>query len=235
MPNRPSACLAGMETEMLFDIHTHTTISRCSNLQIDTLLARAKELGLDGVCITDHQSKNASEWLQQADVGGLVVIVGMEYSSRDGDFLLFGTPADYKPHMAARDMLRLVDSDGGVAVAAHPCRISNSVSEYIFREGLCPAMEVLNGGNIDSENVAAQRWCSLMPKVATTGGSDAHAVGEVGRALTRFAVHVRNETELIAAIRTGRCSAEWGPAAAGNPAMSGRARFASWLRKLIMH
>jgi hypothetical protein len=145
--------------------------------------------------------------LKDLNVDGLVVIVGLEYSSPDGDFILLGTPEGIAPHMSARELLSLVKAKGGVAIAAHPCRIGKEVARYVFEESLCPAIEVLNGGNLDSENLAAQKLFSRFPGLIGTGGGDAHAVEGVGRALTRFHVPVRNEAELIAAIKTGQCEA----------------------------
>ena len=75
---------------MKFDIHVHTTLSPCSHLTVDDILSRAKDKGLDGVCITDHDTMairhHLSEGIQD---NGLCLIFGMEYSSPDGDFLAF--------------------------------------------------------------------------------------------------------------------------------------------------
>ena len=55
---------------------------------------------------------------------GLCVIVGMEYTTSKGDFLVFG-PAEYVPEgMDAEDLIGWVRKEGGVAIPAHPFRQS---------------------------------------------------------------------------------------------------------------
>ena len=40
---------------MLIDLHVHTNISsRCSSLMPEELVDKARELGLDAVCVTEH-------------------------------------------------------------------------------------------------------------------------------------------------------------------------------------
>lgn len=67
---------------MLFDLHPHTTLSSCSQLQLDQILTQVGAKGLDGVCITDHDTlavrNTISEGVQN---NGLCVIFGMEYTT----------------------------------------------------------------------------------------------------------------------------------------------------------
>ena len=69
---------------MLFDTHVHTSISPCSNIRVDEIAERAKQLGLEGICITDHHSMAAGKHLTEGiQPNGLVVIFGMEYETKD--------------------------------------------------------------------------------------------------------------------------------------------------------
>jgi hypothetical protein len=106
---------------MRLDLHVHTRASPCSVLGIPDILPRARTLGLDGVCLTDHDlvggESLAWEGVQE---DGLVVLVGMEYSTSAGDFLVFGPVEDLPTGLAAREMLPRLREMGGAAVAAHP-------------------------------------------------------------------------------------------------------------------
>ena len=107
-----------------------------------------KLLRLDGVCITDHDGMEAARYVREGvQEDGLVVIVGMEYATTDGDFLLFGPIEGLGPGLSAREVLTFVREVGGAAVAAHPFRRNRQVSEFVMRSGLCRIMELVNGRN----------------------------------------------------------------------------------------
>ncbi len=133
---------------MNFDLHVHTNISSCSKLELGDILRYARAFGLDGVCITDHQTMEIRHHLREGiQEDGLCVIFGMEYSTQDGDFLIFGPVEDISPTLSAEEMLALVDKCGGLAIAAHPFRSNRPVREHIIRQGRCLAIESINGRN----------------------------------------------------------------------------------------
>ncbi len=193
---------------MIFDMHVHTSLSPCSGMTADEAVGRAKELGLDGICITDHDTMDIrhtlSEGLQE---NGLCVIFGMEYSTSQGDFLVFGPFERLARNLPAHQLLQTVEQDGGVAVAAHPFRRKRPVNEKIIRDGLCGAIERFNGRNTFSENLAAERWRRCYDLIEC-GGSDAHTIGEVGTFATRFFVPIRTRSDLITALKESQCRPE---------------------------
>ena len=78
---------------MKFDLHMHTTRhSPDSHMDPVALVRRARQIGLDGVVITEH------DWLWTEDelrelrsvAPGLVVLAGVEVSAREGHFLAYG-------------------------------------------------------------------------------------------------------------------------------------------------
>ncbi|MDM8549992.1 PHP domain-containing protein [Desulfobacterales bacterium HSG2] len=190
---------------MLFDIHVHTTISSCSQLKIDAILKHAKNRGLDGVCITDHQTMEIRRYLSEGIQGnGLCVLFGMEYSTPDGDFLLFGPFEDIPPDLNAVQMFEVVARRGGAAIAAHPFRTKRPVREYVIREGFCHVVESFNGRNTDAENLRVDSWRQKYV-FAESGGSDAHTLEELGRVRTGFAIPVRSRADIVFALRNGLC------------------------------
>ncbi len=115
---------------MLFDLHVHTTVSPCSKLHVGDILKHARTFGLDGVCITDHGTMEAGQHFKEGiQEDGLCVLLGMEYSTLSGDFLLFGPFEELLPGFSDTELLEIVEQAGGVAVAAHPFRTRSSVRE----------------------------------------------------------------------------------------------------------
>jgi len=190
---------------MIIDLHVHTDISPCSRLSMEQILANAVSRGLDGVCITDHDTMDAGLAIEEGFHDGLLVIIGMEYATPQGDFLLFGPLENLSPGLAARDMLGLVREAGGVAVAAHPCRRSRPADETLAASGLVDCLEVVNGRNRPPEDRCAQDWATRYG-ITPVGGSDAHNLAELGCAPTRFLDPVASRAELVAALKNGRCA-----------------------------
>ncbi len=194
---------------MQFDLHVHTTLSPCSKLDIREILAWSRSFGLDGVCITDHGAMEVGRVIREGlQPDGLCVIIGMEYATPSGDFLIFGPFQDLPAGLSARNLLQIVESWGGAAVAAHPFRKGRCVSEAVFRQRRCNLTERINGRNTDLANLRA---ASLRERygVGETGGSDAHTLDELGRVVTRFQRPIQNREELIAALREHRCEPAW--------------------------
>jgi predicted metal-dependent phosphoesterase TrpH len=190
---------------MLFDLHVHTSLSPCANINIEDLVARAMERGLDGVCITDHHTMDIRHVLAEGiQKNGLCVIFGMEYSTPQGDFLLFGPFEDLAPDLDADLLLPSVRDRGGAAVAAHPFRKGRPTDERIIRKGLCHAVECVNGRNTSHENSAVEQWIRRY-RLTQCGGSDAHTLSELGTSATRFLVPVQSRVDLIQALRRGLC------------------------------
>jgi predicted metal-dependent phosphoesterase TrpH len=192
---------------MLFDLHVHTSFSPCGHMHIEEVIARAGLQGLDGVCITDHHTMEIRHVLAEGiQENGLCVLFGMEYSTPQGDFLLFGPFEELAPNLSADRLLTMVRDQGGAAVAAHPFRKARPVDEGVVRNGLCHAVEVINGRNTPAENAAVANWWHY--GLSPCGGSDAHTTDELGTFATRFLTPVRTRGDLIQALQQGLCRPE---------------------------
>ncbi len=191
-------------TTMRLDLHVHTTLSACSQLDLDQLVAGAAARGLDGVCITDHDTMAVRHHLREGrQVNGLYVFFGMEYATRQGDFLIFGPFEEIAADLSAPDLLRQVHGAGGVAVAAHPYRPGRSTSEGLLQNGLCSIAEGINGRNGAAANEQAM---DLPARFGThlVGGSDAHSLPELGRVATHFLTEISSRADLVTALKSGR-------------------------------
>ncbi len=160
--------------------------------------------GLDGLCLTDHQVMAGPDLLSVLP-GGFSFLVGMEYSTSQGDLLLFGLDKPPIDGMKALDILQLVHDMGGASVAAHPCRAGRSLDPALLGSGLIHAVEVLNGRCTPQENSEALGLAQAFD-LPLTGGSDAHMPQEIGRFATMVCQPVYNAAQLAMAIRQGDVS-----------------------------
>jgi hypothetical protein len=107
--------------------------------------------------------------------------------------------------LTAPETISVIRESGGIAVAAHPKRFPTGVGLGLAESGDFDAIEVLNGGNSSRANNAARMLAAKIGK-PQTGGSDAHKIGEVGRAYTVLE-GAFSEDQLVQAISRGESEA----------------------------
>ncbi len=199
---------------MIVDLHIHTNLgSMCSQLGPDELLNRAQELGIDAVCVTDHHShRGADKMIEYAKGSGYPVFRGVEIYTNLGDMLVFGLKRETKYHLTTFDELtEMAEEDGAIIIPSHPCRgwdPKHAHNHSFPREvlGHIVAIETHNGANKARSNELAQAVAGELG-LRGTGGSDAHAIWQVGKCVTVFEKNIINQEELIAELRGGNYKA----------------------------
>lgn len=188
-------------------MHIHTHFSPCSVIDTQSLIQRALEIGLDGICITDHDTTASKHSLQNIrDRSGLCVIIGMEYTTAQGDFLVFSPSDDIPTGMDARGLLRWTRKNDSVSILAHPYRKSRPADSSIIDSS--HIIETMNGRNNSYENNLTKNWIASRGNSSRgTGGSDAHTIQEVGKIVTVFEKNIYGIEELIRELHT----ASYGP------------------------
>ncbi len=204
---------------MLIDLHTHTyPKSDDSFMSADDLIAQAKNLGLDGVCLTDHDAFwTLDETRALSRRHGLLVLPGTELNTDGGHVLVFGLDR-YVFGVHKPPFLRgLVDRQGGVIIAAHPYRrrfleqpaLDPDNRRQMLRDAFqdpfftrCDAVEELNGRGTEAGNRFSNDLAQQLG-IPSTGGSDAHRLHQLGTAATRFHRRITGLEDLIGELRGG--------------------------------
>jgi hypothetical protein len=196
------------------DLHSHSRYSPDSKVDPVDLVRAAKAGGLDGIAITDHNSvEGAAKALEFARSVGFLVVRGTEVSTFDGHILAYGVREVIPRGLTPRDTVERIVALGGVPVAAHPYRFWSGLGEQATVASPFVAYEVQNArtlrrGNLQATALAADR------NVGGTGGSDAHFIDEIGRAVT-IVEDGGTEDDVIEALRRGRTRAEGADRGAG--------------------
>ena len=205
---------------MRIDLHIHTRPrSPCSSIDPSALLEAARQSGLEGICLTEHQNRwtdeEVKEWVLAS---GMRVFQGNEITTSQGDILVFGLDRDVKGVVPIQDLRQEVEAARGLMIAAHPFRgfllfgisqlrldveLACKRSVFQFVDGL----EVLNCKVTDPENDMARQVAERLGLLGVAG-SDAHRLEEVGRCVTVLGREVRTEQELIGELRAGRFTVE---------------------------
>ncbi|MCJ7685626.1 MAG: PHP domain-containing protein, partial [Desulfobacteraceae bacterium] len=114
----------GLADGLAIDLHVHTSeASPCSSALLGDLVTEAKRIGLDGICLTDHNHvwdpKTVAELRQRHD---FLILRGNEIATDQGDMLVFGFDEDIKEVIRLDELRKKVLKTGGFIIAAHPFR-----------------------------------------------------------------------------------------------------------------
>ena len=109
---------------MRIDLHMHeSTFSSDSFLRLEDMVRIAKEQGLDGICITDHDSMGLREQAETYSRRiGFPIFVGVELHSLQGDIVAFGIDRIPEQRIPAQACVAYVHAAGGVCFRAHHFR-----------------------------------------------------------------------------------------------------------------
>ena len=207
---------------MLIDLHTHTyPNSDDSFLSIEELIEESKRVGLDGICLTDHDffwdEKSIRKLSNKHD---FLILPGCEVTTEEGHLLVYGL-SSYVFGMHKADIVKeLADDEGGAMIVAHPYRrryshgmeqeegsylslIDRTCQEKVF--DLAHGVEVLNGRGSDIENSFSKAVADRL-SLRGTGASDAHRVEDTGIFATKFDSHIRDIVDLVRELHEGRFS-----------------------------
>jgi len=195
------------------DLHTHTRFgSNCSYMEPGQLVQRAREVGLDAVCITEHNAPWEEEAIRDlSEESGFRLLGGMEVSTELGDVLVFGVREGLLAGSRIGDLRRLVDEQSGAMIAAHPFRCY-SWPGAVMNVGEAAALPVFHWVDVVEVFNGTSPWpevefgCEVLERLSLrgVGGSDAHSPLSVGRCYTRFEREVASVQELVAELKGGR-------------------------------
>ena len=202
---------------MKIDLHVHTNpLSPDSLMSADQAIETAKEIGLDGICLTEHdRAWQLSEIHFLREKHDFPVFRGVEVMLRGGiEMLVFGLNIDFTSLLQLSDLRKMVTAAKGFMVYAHPFRglpelaISDSSAALGIILGKIDitsidAVEGRNGRNRDMYNQPALEMAARH-NLKTTGGSDAHAVDEIGTCVTVLESNISTDAELLNELKAGR-------------------------------
>jgi len=171
---------------------------------------------LDGICFTEHdRAWQLYEIHFLREKYNFPVFRGVEVMLQGGiEMLVFGLNIDFTRLLKLSDLRKMVTAAKGFMVYAHPFRglpelaISDSDAALEIVLGKIDitsidAVEGRNGRNRDIYNQPALEMAARY-NLKTTGGSDAHAVDEIGTCVTVLESNITTDEELLNELNAGR-------------------------------
>lgn len=175
------------------DLHTHTFFSGDGVSSPEENIAAAREKGLHGFAVTDHNTCDAityllDQGLMREDglpVDGFLVIPGQEVTTDEGHLLCIGVTIPDLKGRPAREVCKIIHERGGLAIPPHPYDLFRAGIRYPTLETLpIDALEVFNAATtLRRYNRYAFRYAQLRG-LPMTAASDAHHSEALGTAFT---------------------------------------------------
>jgi len=200
---------------MKIDLHLHThPRSQCSYIDPADLVAEAKKIGLDGICLTEHQVLWDDDAVRElASDSGLMIFRGNEITTAQGDVLVFGLEKDIQGIITIQELQQEVQAAGAYSILAHPFRgfktfgvsdLQMSVDQACKKKALqyVNAVEIRNGKVTVQDNEMARKVAERL-ELPGTGGSDAHNLDDIGTYVTVFEQDIQDDRQLVAALHGG--------------------------------
>ncbi len=197
--------------ELKLDLHIHSCRSPDGRMTLEKIAARAREVGLQGVAVCDHDLPLTDP----PSFPGLLLIPGVEVSTDRGHLLgLFVTgPIETRDFQAAAVAIH---AQGGLAVLAHPFEHRREAGEL---EPLVPYLDGVEVWNSRAErkNRSANAMAAAFAGahgLRPFAGSDAHVPQEVGAGY----VAVEAESLTLEAVRAALLTGDARPFGRRSPA-----------------
>lgn len=174
------------------DTHTHTMYSGFSKYSDITFpdcmttpkksVKVAEKLGLDVLCITDHNTIDGA--IETRKHNKQLVVVGEEISSIDGEIIGLFLQEAVKPGLTAEETVEHIHEQAGIAIAPHPFSVICPCLGQKMHKLRLDGIEVFNALQRDGySNAVALESCNGHAKL---GGSDAHGSYMIGNGYTLF-------------------------------------------------
>ena len=209
----------------LFDMHIHTTKgSSDSNLSPEEMVLQAEQLGLFGLCITEHSGPwDKHDFQRFASQHNVILIRAMEVETDMGHILAFGMDQYLSGINKASNLRHELNKVDGFMVSAHPFRdmfpvrpkgrpliyqhmdhvpstVVGAAEHPIF--SMVDAVEAANGATSNIENDFAVKVARHLG-LKVTGGSDAHSRHGLGRCVTEFKGEIHTAEEFMNSLHNG--------------------------------
>ncbi len=200
------------------DLHMHTVHSD-GDWTIPELISTASNIGLDFICITDHNTASHHAEIDRLRVDSQqpLVLRGEEITTYGGHTNAWGLPSgtwiDFRVRPGDTDQIsRLaaqVHRTGALISINHPFALCGGCAwSYDSEARDFDAIEVWNGSWDLTDDLALAMWDKILQSgrhITAIGSSDSHrAANPIGQPTTHVAANVASERALLNAIGLGR-------------------------------
>lgn len=216
-----------------YETHLHTfPVSKCSKSGVQENLEFYKELGYDGIFITNHFidgniSIDAtisykekidfyfSDYEQAYELGkeiGIKVFCGIELSYKGTDFLIYGLSKEWflnNPQifeMKKSEELEYFINNGALVIQAHPYREAGYIDHIRLFPRQVHGVEVLNASRTDFENKMAKLYAQKYELIEFAGSDNHQGKKQKNLAGMCSEFPISSERDFVESVKKGKMS-----------------------------
>lgn len=211
-----------------YETHLHTfPVSKCAKADVRENLEFYKDLGYDGVFITNHfldgninidpdlpYEKRLDFYFSDFDeavkIGkeiGLKVFSGVEISYKGTDFLIYGIDREwyYKNpqiiNIKKTDELKLMMESGALIIQAHPFREAGYINHIRLFPRCIHGAEVINANRSELENHMAKLFAENYDLIEFAGSDNHNGKSQKKLAGVSFDASIESEEDFVKRIK----------------------------------
>ena len=187
------------------DLHVHTEFSFDCATPLEKLIQRCLKQNIGCLAVTDHNTIQGA--VKVKEMAPFKVIVGEEIKTMEGDLIGLFLQEEVPPGLSALETAKLIKEQGGLVSLPHPFdRFRGSVMSEKGIAELLPMTDVIEAFNARNTLPDADRKARELAdthRIALCAVSDAHSLGEIGKAYTLVPDFSDGPQEFMEALRQG--------------------------------
>ncbi len=214
-----------------YETHLHTfPVSKCAKASVEESLLFYKELGYDGVFITNHfidgninispletyqkrinfYFSDYEEALILSQKIGIKVFLGIEITYKGTDFLIYGLDKNFflnhpeYENKSMKEKLIFLKENGALIIQAHPFREAHYIDHIRLFPRQVDGVEVINACRTDLENKMANIYAENYQLIKFAGSDNHLASKQEKLAGVKFNQEIKSEKEFIELIKQNK-------------------------------
>jgi len=166
------------------DLHVHTCYSIDCLTPLEQIIERCLELGINCIAVADHNTVTGA--LKLKEIAPFKVIVAEEILTPVGEIMGLFLNETVPRGLSPQETISRIRSQGGLVAIPHPFGRSlpwnNNMLTSAEVLSQVDIIETFNSRTPFSNSIARARELAREQGKVTSAGSDAHTLGEIGRA-----------------------------------------------------